>query len=377
MLVSKPPMGWNSWNTFAWKVNEQIIMETADAMVSTGLKDAGYEYVVIDDEWAERQRDENGRLVPDHGKFPHGMKYVADYVHSLGLKFGIYSCAGVRTCADYPGSFDYEFVDAETFAEWGVDFLKYDYCYFPKNADPRARYNRMSMALKATGRDIVFSACNWGNDGVEEWIRSTGAHMYRSTGDIGERFSAIAGIAKSQFAMWRYSGPGCYNDMDMLVCGMDGEGLVGHPGLCGDTEYKSHFALWCLAGSPLMMGNDIRKIRKETLELLTNKDLLKINGDPQCHAPIVMYVHTPDCPTIFKHLSDNTFALGFFNFTDGKGSADLRPWDMGLPTTAGFGLKLKDVFTGEVIDYVDDYFRVDLDAHDCKVYIGEYVEKQK
>ena len=377
MLVTKPPMGWNSWNTFGWKVNEQIIMETADAMVATGLKDAGYEYVVIDDEWAERKRDANGRLVPDAEKFPHGMKYLADYVHSLGLKFGIYSCAGIRTCADYPGSFDHEFIDAETFAEWGVDFLKYDYCYFPTNADPRARYNRMSMALKATGRDILFSACNWGNDMVEEWIRSTGAHMYRSTGDIGERFSAIANIAKSQYGMWRYSGPGCYNDMDMLVCGMDGEGLVGHPGLCGDTEYKSHFALWCIAGSPLMMGNDIRKIRKETLELLTNKDLLKINADPQCHAPIVMYVHTPDQPTLFKHLSDNTFALGFFNFTDSKGGADLRPWDMGLPTTAGFGLKLREVFTGEVVDYVDDYFKVSLDAHDCKVYIGEYVEKQK
>lgn len=375
MLVTKPPMGWNSWNTFAGAINDQVIRETAEAIVSTGLKDAGYEYVVIDDVWSERERDENGRLVPEPHKFPYGMKDLSDYIHSLGLKFGMYSCAGVRTCAYYPGSFDNEFLDAQTFAEWGVDFLKYDFCTFPKNADPKAYYNRMSMALKATGRDILFSACNWGNDNVETWIRSTGAHMYRSTGDIGERFSAVANIAKSQYDLWRYSGPNCYNDMDMLICGMDGVGYVGHPGLCGDTEYKTHFALWCMAGSPLMMGSDIRKLRKETLELLTNKDLLRINADPEHRPPIVTYKHTPDCPCMFKHLSNRQFAVGFFNFTDGNGGADLRPWEIGFPTTAGFGLKLREIFTGEVIDYVDDYIHFSLPAHDCKIFIGEYVTK--
>ena len=375
MLVTKPPMGWNSWNTFAGAVTDQVIRETADAIVSTGLKDAGYEYVVIDDVWSERERDENGRMVPERTKFPYGMKDLSDYVHSLGLKVGMYSCAGVRTCAYYPGSFDNEFLDAQTFAEWGVDFLKYDFCTFPKNADPKAHYNRMSMALKATGRDILFSACNWGNDNVETWIRSTGAHMYRSTGDIGERFSAVASIAKSQYDLWRYSGPNCYNDMDMLICGMDGVGYVGHPGLCGDTEYKTHFALWCMAGSPLMMGSDVRKIRKETIDLLTNKDLLRIHADPEHRPPIVSYMHTPDCVSMFKHMSNRQFALGFFNLSDGNGRADLRPWEIGFPTTAGFGLKLKEIFTGEVIDYVDDYIGFSLPAHDCKIFLGEYVTK--
>ncbi|MBE6597807.1 MAG: glycoside hydrolase family 27 protein, partial [Ruminococcaceae bacterium] len=184
MLAQTPPMGWNSWNTFGENINEQVIRETADAIVEKGLRDAGYEYVVIDDCWAMRDRDENGRLVPDPVKFPSGMKALSDYVHSKGLKFGIYSCAGYRTCADYPGSFDHEFEDAQTFADWGVDFLKYDYCNKPKLANGPILYNRMSMALKATGREILFSACNWGSDEVHKWIRSTGTHMYRSTPDI-------------------------------------------------------------------------------------------------------------------------------------------------------------------------------------------------
>ena len=155
MLVKTPPMGWNSWNTFGENINEQLIMETADAMVSTGLKDAGYEYIVIDDCWALRERDENDRLVPDPQKFPHGMKYLSDYVHSKGLKFGMYSCAGIRTCGNYPSSYQHEFIDAKTFAEWGVDFLKYDFCYFPRSAYVRYAYLTMSNALMASGREIL------------------------------------------------------------------------------------------------------------------------------------------------------------------------------------------------------------------------------
>ena len=161
MIVKTPPLGWNSWNTFASNINEALIREMADFMVNEGYRDAGYEYLVIDDCWSLKQRGADGRLVPDPEKFPHGMKAVADYVHSKGLKFGMYSCAGVRTCAGYPGSYDHEFVDAQTFADWGVDFLKYDYCNFPSSGNCKARYLTMSMALKATGREILFSACNW------------------------------------------------------------------------------------------------------------------------------------------------------------------------------------------------------------------------
>ena len=177
MLASRPPLGWNSWNTFGEHINDRLIREMADCMVEQGWLSAGYEYLVIDDCWSLRERDENGLLVPDPEKFPCGMKAVADYVHSKGLKFGMYSCAGVMTCASYPSSYDHEFTDAKTFASWGVDFLKYDFCNFPESGNCRGRYQTMSMALKASGRNILFSACNWGREDPWKWMRSVGAHI--------------------------------------------------------------------------------------------------------------------------------------------------------------------------------------------------------
>lgn len=182
MEMRGPLKGWNSWNTFGANINDALIRESAEAVAKSGLKDAGYDYIVIDDCWSLKDRDADGRLVADPALFPHGMKDLADYIHSLGFKFGMYSCVGTKTCAGYPGSFGHEFQDAQTFADWGVDFLKYDYCYKPDSIDGRLLYNRMSMALKATGRDIVFSACSWGADDTAKWIRSTGADMWRSTG---------------------------------------------------------------------------------------------------------------------------------------------------------------------------------------------------
>ena len=176
MLASRAPMGWNSWNTFTDDINEQLIKDTADKMVSDGYLAAGYEYLVIDDCWSKKERDENGMLVADEKKFPNGMKAVADYVHSKGLKFGMYSCCGVKTCAGYPGSFGHEFDDANYFASVGIDLLKYDNCYHPGSPSYQS-YNRMALALRSTGREILFSACNWGNQNVHEWARSVGAHM--------------------------------------------------------------------------------------------------------------------------------------------------------------------------------------------------------
>ncbi len=376
MIINKPPMGWNSWNTFGDNISEKMVCDMADKIVELGLRDVGYEYVVIDDCWSLLQRDENDRIVADPEKFPNGMRAVADYVHSKGLKFGMYSCAGTLTCAGFPGSFDCEFIDAETFADFGVDYLKYDFCNFPEGKDPQLYYNRMGMALKATGRDIVFSACNWGTHDSHKWIRSTGAHLYRSTGDIGERFNSVRNISLSQYDKLQYSAPGCYNDLDMLICGMDGIGNVGHPGLCGDIQYKTHFALWCMMGSPLMIGTDLRRVRPEILDLFKNPDLLRINSDSETRPPII--IESPSCSVacaMFKHLSDNQFALGFFNLADDPAVADFRPHDIGFPINSGFGLKLREVFTGETIEFLNDYHRVPLDTHDCKVYIGEYVEK--
>ena len=199
-------MGWNSWNTFSEHISEDLICSTADRFVECGLRDAGYEYIVIDDCWSLRERDASGRLVADPEKFPHGMKAVADYVHGKGLKFGMYSCAGTHTCAGFPGSFEHEFVDAATFAEWGVDYLKYDFCHFPKSADAKAAYTTMSMALRNCGRDILFAACNWGLYEPELWMRSRGIHTYRSTGDISDNLASFSSIFDSQIekiSLWR------------------------------------------------------------------------------------------------------------------------------------------------------------------------------
>ena len=249
MVKLTPPMGWNSWNTFGADINEQLIFDTADIMVEKGLLAKGYEYLVIDDCWSLRERDSNERLVADPEKFPHGMKAVADYVHSKGLKFGMYSCAGNLTCAAYPGSFEHEFIDAQTFAEWGVDFLKYDYCYHSPIIPGKYLYSRMGLALENCGRDILFSACSWGADETHEWIKSTGASMWRSTGDIFDTWDSIKDLVKQQERLHPYNGVGCFNDMDMLVVGMYGKGNVGLKG-CNDTQYKTHFhfhTCWWLA----------------------------------------------------------------------------------------------------------------------------------
>ena len=184
MKINKPPMGWNSWNTFAENIDEQLILDSADALIEKGLLDAGYNYVVIDDCWALRERGKDGKIVPDPKKFPNGMRSLADKLHAKGLKFGMYSCSGLMTCAQYPSSLDREWIDAQSFAEWGVDFLKYDYCYRPANRKGEESYRAMGLALANSGRDILFSACSWGADKTHEWIRTTGADRLRGGGQL-------------------------------------------------------------------------------------------------------------------------------------------------------------------------------------------------
>ncbi len=265
MIQLTPPMGWNSWNTFGKNISEVTLREAADALVKTGLRDSGYQYFVIDDTWALRERGKDGRLIPNPDKFPNGIKAVSDYVHDKGLKFGIYSCAGTMTCAQYPGSYEYEFLDAETFAEWGVDFLKYDYCFKPTFERGELLYRRMGLALANCGRDILFSACSWGNDDTKSWIKTTGAHMWRSTHDVFDSWESIKMRAKEQLDIQKYNGLGCFNDMDMLVVGMNGKGNVGLTP-SSFVQYRTHFALWALLGSPLMIGCDIRNADADVID---------------------------------------------------------------------------------------------------------------
>lgn len=388
MLASRPPMGFNTWNTFGENINEQLIREIADVMVDEGYLAAGYEYLVIDDCWALRERDENGLLVPDPEKFPHGMKAVADYVHSRGLKFGMYSCAGVMTCAKYPGSYDHEFSDARQFAQWGVDYLKYDFCNFPISADCITRYQTMSMALKASGREILFAACNWGQKDCWNWMRSVGAHMYRSTGDIFDNFVSFTDIFKSQIANFGLSAPGCFNDIDMLTVGMAGNGNVAVGKACTETEYRMEFALWCLSGAPLMIGADIRKISPAMKELLLHPGLIAVDQDEECRPPLLVsdttafevnlenplengqYFRLVDRQVFvfFKHLSGGEFILGFFNMFDSEQVMQSIFADCGIPYSTGIRVHMTDLFTGEDLGNKRDYYMVKVPAHDCRMY---------
>ncbi|MCI9105002.1 MAG: glycoside hydrolase family 27 protein [Lachnospiraceae bacterium] len=387
MIAKKPPMGWNSWNTFGKNINESLICQIADTMVEKGYRDAGYEYLVIDDCWSLKERDISGNLVPDPEKFPGGMKSLADYIHSKGLKFGMYSCAGILTCAGYPSSYDHEFQDAALFAKWGIDYLKYDYCNFPKNADCINRYQTMSMALKATGRDILFAACNWGAEDSWNWMRSIGAHTYRSTGDIFDNFRSFMGIFQSQLSHLCQSGPYCFNDMDMLTVGMYNQGNVAIGKPCTDSEYRMQFSLWCLAGTPLIMGSDIRNITPQMKNLLLNKELIAINQDPECRPPYLVGKRSVMVPeensddaveplrmvkdkllTFIKHLSNQEFVIAYYNLHEEEQEMHCIFADVGLPYTSGYGFDMTDVFTGEHIGSKRDYHIVSVPGHDCRLF---------
>lgn len=367
MLAQTPPMGWNSWNTFGWDISEELIKGTADIWNDLGLLDAGYQYLVIDDCWSLKERDKNGYLVPDPNKFPNGMKAVADYVHSKGLKFGIYSCAGTMTCAGHPSSLEHEFADAQTFADWGVDFLKYDYCYKPHNIPGHILYKRMGMALRNSGRDILFSACNWGSDSCHEWIRSTGAHMFRSTGDIQDNWESIKNIALSQWNKEFYSAPYCYNDIDMLVVGMYGKGNVALGG-CSDEEYKTHFSLWCIMNSPLMIGCDIRSMNEATHSILTNKEVIALNQDPEGRQAYSMEQwNNSDVKIYIKPMTDGSFGIGFFNMGDSDGEGSLQFWDIGLTASSGYGLHFRDLWEHEDVGVFTENYTCKLKPHHCRM----------
>lgn len=387
MVKNTPPMGWNSWNTFAENINEQLIIEAADAMVENGLLDAGYEYLVIDDCWSLKERDENDRLVPNPEKFPHGMKYVADYVHSKGLKFGMYSCVGNLTCAGYPASFEHEFVDAATFAEWGIDFLKYDYCYKPLEVPGFVLYRRMANALANCGRDILFNACSWGADETHKWIRAAGADMWRSTGDIFDVWQSVKDIHSQQVKLQPYNSKGCFNDMDMLVVGMNGKGHVGLAGMTYE-EYRTHFSLWAMLNSPLVIGCDIRNMSEETKSILLNKDIIAINQDAGGRQPFLAGGHPwgehveeliSNNYVWVKQLEGGDLAIGLFNMGDELGpnpiNIRISLYDLGLGAATGKTLELYDVWnkTTEVVK--NDVILKSVKPHDCLVYRAKIIDR--
>lgn len=287
-LVPTPPMGWNTWNTFASNINEVLIKETADEMVRNGMRDAGYTYIVLDDTWSAMERDAQGNLQAHPEKFPSGMKALGDYLHERGFKFGIYNCAGRKTCAGYPGGWGHEYQDALKYAEWGVDYLKYDWCN-SGTADARDAYTRMRDALFAAGRPIVFSICEWGGSKPWEWAKDVG-HLWRTTGDIMDCYDCkqrweqgwkvILDLQVSLVmphdgqpgnGINAFAGPGHWNDPDMLE--------VGNHGLTF-AESRGHFSLWCMLAAPLMAGNDVRHMTPEIRVVMTDREAIAIDQDP-------------------------------------------------------------------------------------------------
>jgi len=269
VLKELPQMGWNSWNYFECHVNETVVRETANILVKTGLSKLGYKYVNIDDCWA-KSRDHNGKIVADPIAFPSGIRALADYVHEKGLLFGIYSDAGTKTCAGRPGSLNYETIDAQTYAEWGVDYLKYDNCNAPSNPLPVTRYTTMRDALNATGRPILFSICEWGSSAPWNWASPVG-NSWRTTNDISDEWNNLLRVLDNNIGLSYASGPGAWNDADMLE--------VGNGGMTFG-EYQSHFALWALLKSPLLIGCDLHKLSSETLYILGAKEVIAVNQDP-------------------------------------------------------------------------------------------------
>ena len=343
-LAATPPMGWNSWNHFAGKIDDATVRAQADAMVSSGMRDAGYIYVNIDDTW-EGQRDASGSIVAN-AKFPD-MKALGDYVHGKGLKLGIYSSPGPLTCAKYEGSYGHEDQDAQTYAKWGVDYLKYDLCGLRKMmveaGSPEAAhkvmfdgYVKMRDALARTGRPIVYSLCQYGEDAVWRWGASVGGNLWRTTGDITDSYARMAAIGFSQAGLAKYAGPGHWNDPDMLE--------VGNGGM-KENEYRTHMSLWAILAAPLLAGNDLTKMTPETIALLTNREVIAIDQDATGKQGDRVRAEGP-MEIWSRPLADGSQAVGLFNTSNAPIEISVKFSELGF----GGAVKVRDVWAAKNVD---------------------------
>jgi len=339
-------MGWNSWNKFGCDVSEQLIRETADAMVSSGMQAAGYQYVNIDDCW-QVSRASDGTIVADPARFPSGIKALADYVHSKGLKLGVYTDAGRLTCQKRPGSFDHELQDAKTYAAWGVDYVKVDWCY-SEGLDPEVQYAKFRDALAQAGRPIVFSICDWGVKAPWKWGPATG-NLWRTTGDISDHYDRMSVIGFSQNGLEKFAGPGHWNDPDMLE--------VGNGGMEPD-EYRTHMALWVLLAAPLLAGNDLRSMTAETKELLMNREVIAVDQDPKGVQGHRMWDEGP-LEIWVKPLADQSQAVGLFNRGESALSITLNLRALGMSGPA----KLRDLWEHKDLGPVQDSYTAEVPKH--------------
>jgi alpha-galactosidase len=356
-VASTPPMGWNSWNHFAERIDDRTVRAQADAMVASGMRDAGYIYINIDDTW-EGERDAAG-YIHSNKKFPD-MKALADYVHSKGLKIGIYSSPGAKTCAGFEGSLGHEKQDAETYAKWGIDYLKYDLCSLGtemrKAPTPEAAhqimidaYARMRDALRSTRRPIVFSLCQYGVDAVWKWGPDVGGNLWRTTGDISDNYARMATIGFSQAGLARFAGPGHWNDPDMLE--------VGNGGMNAE-EYRTHMSLWAILAAPLLAGNDLSIMTPETIALLTNREVIAVDQDKlgqqgdrvSAEGPIEIWA---------RSLADNSKAVGIFNRLEVPLSAKVDFRALGFPST----VQVRDIWRAKDLGPMKGTYTVTVPPH--------------
>ncbi len=345
-LAPTPPMGWNSWNKFGCNVSDKLIREMANAVVSSGMQAAGYQYVNIDDCW-QVSRDASGTIVADPARFPSGIKALADYVHGKGLKLGIYTDAGTGTCEKRPGSLNHEVQDAKTYASWGIDYVKIDWCN-AEGLDPEVQYGKFRDALANSGRPIVFSICNWGVKTPWRWGPATG-NLWRTTGDINDTYGRMSLIGFGQNGLEKFAGPGHWNDPDMLE--------VGNGGMKRD-EYRTHMALWALLAAPLLAGNDLRNMSPETKELLLNSEVLAVDQDAkgvQGHrvweeGPLEIWV---------KPLADGSHAVGLFNRSESATKMTLDFKSIGAPASA----KLRDLLDHKDLGTAQNSYSAEVPTH--------------
>jgi len=359
-LASTPPMGWNSWNHFADKVSDSVIRAQADAMVSSGMRDAGYIYINIDDTW-QGVRDGQGVIHPN-AKFPD-MKALAAYVHGKGLKLGIYSSPGAKTCAGFEGSYGHEEQDAKTYADWGVDYLKYDLCSFHDEVMAKAKtkqqrhrlmidaYARMYRALRDTGRPIVYSLCQYGVDAVWNWGASVGGNLWRTTADISDNYDSMAMNGFGEAAIARYAGPGHWNDPDMLE--------IGNGGMSA-AEYQTHMSLWALLAAPLLAGNDLATMTAQTIALLANREVIAIDQDSAGNQGTRVWMQGTN-EIWAKKLADGSRAVGFFNRSGEMPDANLEIKLSDLKLTAT--VRARNVWTGSDLGKLHGKIQIAVPPH--------------
>jgi len=354
-------MGWNSWNAFRCDIDGEQIREVTDALVESSMREAGYEFVTLDDCWMAHERTDEDELVGNPERFPRGMAALGDYVHERGFAYGIYQSAGTFTCAhrydDYPtsGSLTHEQADAETFADWGVDFLKYDNCGDHLDFDARERYRRMWDALDATGRSVVKSQCSWGEYEEWEWAREVGAHTWRTTTDIHDTWDSVLAILDQQVGLAEHAGPGGWNDPDMLQVGNDG---------LTTSESRAHFSLWCVLAAPLFAGNDVREMDAATRDILTNEAAIAVNQDP-AGVQGTRRKRDGDGEVWAKPLADGDVAVCLLNRGESTREVELGVDQLALPDAAAY--ECRDLWTDEAFA-VEDVVGATVPGHDVAFY---------